>query len=441
MRTKFLAIILLCIPIFINAQTDIVLKLKTVDGFGMFTPARKLLSPYGAGDKPTVKDIPEDIVEYSIREFDIQPYNSGYQYVLNGQVSMEKFESSLRSRGIDRKLITASKYKHALNILFGTNKQNEYVIIIDENNNLSFSDDKKLILPKKKNADEEASIPENELPVIKTKFEYFDGLNVITVSIPLAILPYKGHTGITFTDSIENKYCLRIGIPTYKSQSVVINNKKYILNLSNSFTSLEYTSLNTQLLVQSDKMNDGVKSERVAPYSVGDVISFDNLQYKFENVSLWGDTVSLKYLGVNNRPEGFLSGMHLPKTKIQTIDNKDFDFEKYMGKYVLIDFWGSWCVPCIKLIPQIAAVNAKYKSKGLVMVSVAFDDNISKLKELIESKQMNWIHLIQNKENAEFVDKLKVTVFPTLILVDPSGKILYRDKSIDEIDEILSKCL
>jgi thiol-disulfide isomerase/thioredoxin len=441
MKTLFFTVILLCISTFIDAQTDMLLNFKTVDGFGMFSPGFQILHPYSASDKPTFKDIPEDIVEYSIREFDIQPYNAGYQYVLTGQLSKEKFENLLKSREIDKKLVTGDKYKHALNILFGTNKQNEYVIIIDENNNLSFSDDEKLILPKKRNADEEASIPANELPIIKTKFEYFDGLKVSTVSIPLAILPYKGHTGITFSDSIDNKYCLRIGIPTYKSQSVVINNKKYILNLSNSFTSLEYTSRNTQLLIQSDKMNDLKKSKRVVPYSVGDLISFDNLQYKFEKVSLWGDTISLKYLGINKRPEGFLSGTYLPKTKIQTIDNKDFDFEEHIGKYVLIDFWGSWCVPCIKLIPRIAEVNAKYKTKGLVLVSVAYDDNLSKLKELIESKQMNWIHLIQSKNNSEFVDKLKVSSFPTLMLVDPSGKILCRDKSIDEIDEILSKYL
>jgi len=441
MKTQFFTVILLCISTFVGAQTDKVLNLKTVEGFGTFTPVFQLLNPYGASDKPTFKDIPEDIVEYSIREFDIQPYNAAYQYVLNGQMSMEKFENLIKSRGIDKRLVTRSKYKHALNVLFGTNKQNEYVIIIDENNNLSFSDDKKLILPKKKNADEEASIPDSELPIIKTKFEYFDGTKVSTVSIPLVILPYKGHTGITFPDSIDTKYCLRIGIPTYKSQSVVINNKKYILNLSNSFTSLEYTSRNTQLLIESDKMNVGMKSKRVIPYSVGDLILFDSLQYKFENVSTWGDTISLKYVGINKRPEGFLSGEYLPKTKIQTIDNKDFDFEKYRGKYVLIDFWGSWCVPCIKLIPRIAEVNAKYKTKGLVMVSVAYDDNISKLKEIIESKQMNWIHLVQSKNNSEFVDKLKISAFPTLMLVDPSGKILCRDKSIDEIDEILSKCL
>ena len=441
MKTLFFVVILLYSSIFIVAQTDIVLNLKTIDGYGAFTPGFQLLHRYGASDKPTFKDIPEDIVEYSIREFDIQPYNAGYQYVLNGQMSMEKFENLIKSRGIDKRLVTGSKYKHALNILFGTNKQNEYVIIIDENNNLSFSDDKKLILPKKKNADEEASIPINELPIIKTKFEYFDGTKVSTVSIPLVLLPYKGHTGITFPDSIDNKYCLRIGLPTYKSQSIVINNKKYILNLSNSFTSMEYTSQNTQLLIQSEKMNDSLKSERVVSYSVGDLISFDSLQYIFENVSTLGDTISLKYVGINMKPEGFLSGKYLPKTKIQTIDSEDFIFEKYKGKYVLIDFWGSWCVPCIKLIPRIAEVNAKYKTKGLVMVSVAYDDNISKLKEIIESKQMNWIHLIQSKNNSEFVDKLKISVFPTLILVDPSGKILYRDKSIDEIDEILSKYL
>jgi len=432
---------LLCIATFIGAQTDIVLNLKNVDGFGPFSPGFIFLSPYRASDKPTFKDIPDDIVDYSIRGFDIQPYNSSYQYVINGQFPKDRFESYLTSQGIDKKLVTGSKYKHELNILFGTNKQNEYVIIIDENNNLSFSDDKILILPKKKNADEEAAITASEYPVVKTKFEYFDGSKISTVSIPLSIKPYKGHLVITFPDSLENKNTLSIGIPGYKSQSVTINNKKYILNLSNSFTTLEYTSKNTQLLIQSDTMIVEKKSKRVTPYVVGDLISFDSLQYKFDRVSLWGDTISLKYLGINKSPEGFLPGKVLPKTKIQTIDAKDFDFEEYRGKYVLIDFWGSWCVPCIKLIPRITELNTKYKTKGFVMVSVAFDENIEKVKEIIENKQMNWIQLIQSEKNAEFVDKLKISGFPTLILVDPSGKIVCRDKSIEEIDELLSKCL
>jgi len=441
MKHKVFTVILLCISTFVGAQTDIVLNFKNVDGYGPFTPTFKFLSPYSEGYKPTFKDIPEDMVDYSIRGFDIQAYNSSYQYVLTGEFPKDRFESYLISKGIDKKLVTAIKYKHELNVLFGSNKQNEFVIIIDENNNLSFSDDKKLILPKKKNADEEDAIPASELPVIKTKFEYFDGSKVSPISIPLAINPYKGLMVITFPDSLENKYTLKIGIPVYKSQSVTINNKKYILNLSNSFTSLEYSFKNAQLLVQSDQTKDVKKSKRDIPYAIGDLITFDSLHYKFEHVSLWGDTISLKYIGINKSPEGFLPGNYLPKTKIQTIDAKDFDFEEYRGKYVLIDFWGSWCVPCIKFIPRIAEINSKYKTKGFVMVSVAYDENIEKVKELIESNQMNWIHLFQSKKNAEFIEKLKVSAYPTLILVDPSGKIVCRDKSIEEIDELLSKCL
>ena len=113
------------------------------------------------------------------------------------------------------------------------------------------------------------------------------------------------------------------------------------------------------------------------------------------------------------------------------VNNEDFDLSKLKGKYVIIDFWGSWCVPCIKLIPAIAAEHEKYKDKNIAFVSVAYDQdgNQNKCRELVKQLRMSWVNLWQTQgkpTDPGITNTFDVGVFPTIILIDPQGKILER---------------
>ena len=100
------------------------------------------------------------------------------------------------------------------------------------------------------------------------------------------------------------------------------------------------------------------------------------------------------------------------------------------GKYVLLDFWGSWCLACRYTHPDLIVLYDKYKEKGFEIVGVAYEHAKDSAKaqqlwiEAIEKDNIPWLNVLNNEQVEKF-DALKafqIGIFPTKILIDPSGK-------------------
>ena len=110
------------------------------------------------------------------------------------------------------------------------------------------------------------------------------------------------------------------------------------------------------------------------------------------------------------------------------------DFNALKGKYVLIDFWGSWCRPCRASHPHLKELYAKYKDKGFEIVGVAQEhsptrDESRKLwTDAIEKDGLTWLQVLDNENIKQFdaVSSYGVTAFPTKILLDRDGNIIGR---------------
>ena len=105
------------------------------------------------------------------------------------------------------------------------------------------------------------------------------------------------------------------------------------------------------------------------------------------------------------------------------------DFE---GKYILLDFWASWCVPCIKGFPHLRELYAKYKDNGLIVISISVDRKQDEQKWLdaIEKNDISeWIHILSCENNGEnnMCDLLETgNGIPHQILIDKSGNVVKR---------------
>ncbi|MFV0538981.1 MAG: redoxin domain-containing protein [Dysgonomonas sp.] len=125
-----------------------------------------------------------------------------------------------------------------------------------------------------------------------------------------------------------------------------------------------------------------------------------------------------------------------PKDTTQTIKLSDFAGK---GKYVLLDFWASWCPPCREAMPEIKALNDKYSAKGLEVIGVVVNDQLENHLQSAASLNVTWTQIFDDKD--ALVALYRIEGIPTLILLDKDGTILLRSHDKQEIKEKVESLL
>ena len=107
------------------------------------------------------------------------------------------------------------------------------------------------------------------------------------------------------------------------------------------------------------------------------------------------------------------------------------------GKYVLADFWASWCLPCRREIPNLIAIYNKYKDKGLVVLGIATWDDPIKTMKAIKEENIPYPSIINFKKTD--TDVYGISGIPQIMLFSPDGTILARDLRGEDIEQKLAE--
>ena len=108
--------------------------------------------------------------------------------------------------------------------------------------------------------------------------------------------------------------------------------------------------------------------------------------------------------------------------KFTAIDGQEIDLAKLRGKVVLLDFWATWCVPCMMKLPEVLAIHKKYDAKDFQIIGISLDQDRSALEKVIRLKGMDWPEVNDPKGfEGEIPGEFGLEVIPTAWLMDREG--------------------
>lgn len=132
-------------------------------------------------------------------------------------------------------------------------------------------------------------------------------------------------------------------------------------------------------------------------------------------------------------------GSEAPDFEIKALSGKKVSLKELKGKYVLLDFWASWCAPCIKMAPKLKEIGDKYPRNKIEIISVTLDKDYNQFLTALKRIDTDFTHVFGD---SNIVEKYAVGGIPQVILIDPNGIVLYNreeDGNLGKLVDLLER--
>lgn len=414
-KYSFLLLLLSCSAFQKNEHNEIIeLPVIQEEGFGDFNTRYGIISTepsresFWSKTEIETKGIPENWNKPIVKQiwFDAQQFV--YQNFIAGNIDTARFEDLKSSWNFDPDKGSYSKesIKSFTHIAFYTDKNGKLFYRIDTNNNRDFSDEKTF------STSNETNIIGSEGSVTHTlKYEALRDNQVTELETLFKIRPH--------IMGLMNNH------PVHFSTEF----KGNLIQISNGFQSTEFNSV-TNLLI--GKQDSGAIN---TPIQINEYLVLDDIVYQNLGVDANKMVLRLKKLPkdtlLHSTQVGFLAKNFRGK---EFTTNEDIILNNYRGKFVYLDFWGSWCAPCIDEMPYHVDAYKKLDGSKIEFIGIAANDNETRLRETLDKFKVIWPQIFSN----EIPENYRIVGYPTSFLIDPYGVIIAKNLRGPQLTDTLS---
>jgi thiol-disulfide isomerase/thioredoxin len=409
------------------AQSPVVeVPLEFHDGYGLFVPGYGGVSWNRGPDdndwyktyKP-VKGIPNSWKDVKKGMIWIDANQFAYQNYRAGLLKADVYQYLKESWKMDTTKLSPRATRCFVYVATGTNSDGKQGVLVDTNHDLDFADER-VVYPPTTMSIWKTGLPQQAIVSFPADF-YRDGQ---VVTCPVKVL-----------FALLDKNVL-YNYPTYATATLHSGGEtKSLMVASESFMNPVYESVvgaivttkhdSTHLLSSDDKIKQG---EYITVGS--DVFELDRVEYgrKLLRLKRVSKQDSLFSSQVGFRP--------YPFNAINLHTDKNLSLNDYKGRYVLLDFWGTWCAPCRAETPHLRMAYEQFSRSDLEIIGIGCNDTVEKIKAYCASENAQWPQILADDTN-KLVDRYHISSWPTTILLDRDGKVVVKNLRGSQMMNIL----
>ncbi|MCF2443521.1 TlpA family protein disulfide reductase [Dyadobacter sp. CY345] len=368
------------------------------------------------------KNVKKCMVQTDIRQFVYQNFNEG-NIDTSSYISLQKnWEWKPDEKRLSRLPIRCYIY-----LIHGTDQLGKLSLMIDTNNNLDFTDEKPFY--------PEIASPNDTLRYYKKSYEIeYDKIRdgrVVTSHIPM-VIKYLPHQ--------PKKYQIAYAFPRYASSVIKIGDEEKTIALNIGFTDpsgydvSEITPMDSLRKDRGFIFNNGIQIGEFLDLKInGSKKRFRNLGYdEYHGVlRLKGETVDNVYstqIGYKIKPF----------TAKDFSDGRAVSLQDYKGKYLFIDFWATWCQPCVEELPELTKLYGNVNKDSIGFVGIVGGDSKQRLTKFLQKHPIAWPQIYSDSIN-KLIETYNIGGYPSNFLVSSDGTILDKNIRGSKLQAKLSK--
>lgn len=243
-------------------------------------------------------------------------------------------------------------------------------------------------------------------------------------------------------DDISNSHLQFLIMPEITVGEINFDSLQIPFALYNGSSQPFYNQKYIEILLNPKETEDTVYNGNITRFKFGDIIYFRNLVFRFDSIVLSGDTIFADKISTQDKNFGVDKLSYaLPLISKDILSNKEINIGE-IKKYILLDFWGTWCKPCLASTPALKKINEKYQNENFQLISIARDESENEVKSYLKNEKISWINLFDASSNPKICNNYAIYAFPTFVLIDPNGIIIERvtgANGLENIKKLLSE--